>query len=277
VQSALVYGAARAGPRLLPASAVFLPEDLSGLDAPCARHAPPLLVLETGEPVPGLRRHGGFAHWIRVAAGLGRDAAVAVDVRETAPPRREGFAGAIVTGSAAMVSDRHDWSERAADWLREAAHAGMPLLGICYGHQLLAHALGGEVGDNPAGREMGTVEMQLHPQAADDPLFAPLPGRFAAQASHLQTVLRPPPRAVVLARSPGDDCQAFRWGATAWGVQFHPEFSVGHMRGYVHARREALRAEGHSPERISRTISAAPHARGVLRRFAAHARRRPPR
>lgn len=250
---------------------------LSGLDATSARHPPPFLVLETGEPVPGLRRHGGFAHWIRVAAGLARNGVVAIDVRDHPPPSREGFAGAIVTGSAAMVSDRHAWSERAAGWLREAAHAGLPLLGICYGHQLLAHALGGEVGDNPAGREMGTVEVALHPGAAHDPLFATLPGSFAAQASHLQTVLHPPPQAVVLARSQRDDCQAFRWGQAAWGVQFHPEFSAGHMHGYVQARREALRAEGHSPDRISRNISAAPHARRVLRRFAVHARRLPPR
>jgi GMP synthase (glutamine-hydrolysing) len=247
------------------------------LDAASALHALPFLVLETGEPVPGLRRHGRFAHWIRVSAGLERDGVVALDVREHPLPARAGFAGAIVTGSAAMVSDRHDWSERAADWLREAAHAGLPLLGICYGHQLLAHALGGEVGDNPAGREMGTVEVALHPAAADDPLFVALPASFAAQASHLQTVLRPPPQAVVLARSERDDCQAFRRGPAAWGVQFHPEFSVGHMRGYVRARREALRAEGHSPDRISRNISAAPHARSILRRFAAHARRLPPR
>jgi GMP synthase (glutamine-hydrolysing) len=276
VQSGLVYGAARADPAPAHVSIRRLPEKvLSDLDVTSAQHALPFLVLETGEPVRRLRRHGGFAHWIRVAAGLARDGVVALDVRDQPPPTRAGFAGAIVTGSAAMVSDRHDWSERTAAWLRDAAHAGLPLLGICYGHQLLAHALGGEVGDNPAGREMGTVEVVLHPEAADDPLFSTLPARFAAQASHLQAVLRPPPEAVVLARSDRDHCQAFRWGQAAWGVQFHPEFSAGHMHGYVRARGEALRAEGHSPDRISRNISATPHARGILRRFAAHARRLP--
>ena len=95
----------------------------------------PFLILETGQPTPSMRRHGSFAHWIRVAAGLERDEAVVVDVEHGGElPSREGFAGAIVTGSAAMVTDRADWSERSAHWLREAAHAGMPLLGICYGH-----------------------------------------------------------------------------------------------------------------------------------------------
>ena len=91
-----------------------------------------------------------------------------------------------------MVTDRHDWSERSAGWLREAAHEGLPLLGICYGHQLIAHALGGEVGWHPEGREMGTVEIERLAPSNDDPLFGGLPGRFAAQATHLQSVLRAP-------------------------------------------------------------------------------------
>ena len=221
-----------------------------------------------------MRRHGGFPHWIRVAAGLPRDEAVVVDVAGSGGdglPPVAGFAGVIVTGSAAMVTERHDWSERSAQWLRAAVHAGMPVFGICYGHQLLAHALGGEVGDNPAGREMGTVEIALDASATDDPLFAGLPARLRAQTTHLQTVLRPPSDATVLAGSEQDPCHAFRWGGHAWGVQFHPEFSTTHMRGYVHARREALAGEGRCARELSRKIGATPHARRGLRRFVRHA------
>jgi GMP synthase (glutamine-hydrolysing) len=236
----------------------------------------PFLILETGQPVASMRRHGSFAHWIRVAAGLARDDAVFVDVqRGEALPSREGFAGVIVTGSAAMVTERHGWSEASAGWLRDAAHAGTPLLGICYGHQLLAHALGGEVGDNPAGREMGTVCLHLAAPAQADPLFAGLPARFPAQATHLQSVLRLPEGATVLASSAQDATHAFRWGERAWGVQFHPEFSTTHMRGYIRAREEALAREGHCGKRLAREVSAAPHARRVLRRFVRHARRHP--
>jgi len=95
---------------------------------------------------------------------------------------------------------------------------------------------------------------------------------FAAQATHLQTVLRAPQGALVLARSDQDECHAFRWGDRAWGVQFHPEFSAGHMRGYVRARQDALRSEGLCPKTVAGGISAAPHARRVLRRFVGHAR-----
>lgn len=229
-------------------------------------------MIETGQPVASMRRHGGFPHWIRTAAGLRRDEAVVVDVQRGATlPVHDGYAGILVTGSGAMVTERHDWSERSAAWLRDAVYAGVPVFGICYGHQLLAHALGGDVGDNPNGREMGTVGIDLHAVAADDPLFSGLPSRILAQATHLQSVLRVPDGATVLAASAQDAVHAFRWGRAAWGVQFHPEFSRLHMRGYVQARREALAREGLDPARLLREVRAAPDARRVLRRFVRHA------
>ncbi|WP_208543305.1 glutamine amidotransferase [Marilutibacter alkalisoli] len=234
---------------------------------------PHFLIIETGQPVESMRRHRGFPHWIRVAAGLpAGDSVVAnVEAGETLPAH-EGLAGAIVTGSAAMVTDRTEWSERSAAWLGEAARAGLPVLGICYGHQLLAHALGGKVGDNPLGRRMGTLEIRKAAPAGEDPLFEPLPAAFAAQLTHVQSVLELPEGATVLAHSEHDPHQAFRWGDRAWGVQFHPEFSATHMRGYVRARHVALAREGHDPAAILANVGAAPQARRVLRRFVHHAR-----
>ena len=236
----------------------------------------PFLIVETGQPVAPLRRHRGFPHWIRVAAGLHAADAVVVDVEagQTLPPHDAGagFSGVIVTGSAAMVTDRADWSERSAAWLADAVRARVPVFGICYGHQLLAHALGGEVGDHPVGREMGTVEVRKASPAGDDPLFAPLPDAFPAQVTHLQSVLRAPDGATVLAHSAHEPCHAFRWGDRAWGVQFHPEFSATHMRGYVRARHVALAREGLDPAAILGGVGATPHARRVLRRFVHHAR-----
>lgn len=240
-----------------------------------SRHSlPAFLIIETGQPVPSMRRHGGFPHWIRVAAGLSGREACAVNVEQgEALPDPAGFSGVLVTGSGAMVTERHDWSERTAAWLRDAAHAGTPMFGICYGHQLIAHALGGEVGANPRGREMGTVQVQRHADGDDDPLFAGLPQRFSAQATHLQSVLRLPEGATVLARNAHDPHHAFRWRQHAWGVQFHPEFSTMHMRGYVRARADALAAEGTCPVGTAASVSAAPHPRTILRRFIRHARK----
>ena len=237
----------------------------------------PFLILETGTPIPALRRHGGFGHWIRVAAGLHGRQVRSCHVANGEPlPDAHEHAGVMVTGSGAMVTDRADWSERSAEWLRDAAHAGLPLFGICYGHQLLAHALGGRVDYNPRGREMGTVPVSTLADASVDPLFAGLGQAFAAHTTHLQTVLAPPPQASVLARSERDDCQAFRWGEAAWGVQFHPEFNTGMMRGYIQARSDALTTEGTCHRGLLREVRPAPTARRVLKRFihVAHQRAR---
>jgi len=235
----------------------------------------PFLILEAGRPLDPLRRHGSFGHWIRVAAGLHGREVRHCDVigGECLPKDASGFAGVLITGSGAMVTERLDWSERSAEWLREAAHAGAPLFGICYGHQLLAHALGGAVDYNPQGREMGTVPVQLHAEAKSDPLFAGLPERMDVQATHRQSVLSVPRAATVLARSDKDACQAFRWGEAVWGVQFHPEFSTALMRSYIHARREALHTEGTCHRSLLSAVRPAPQARRLLRRFVRHARR----
>ncbi|MCI1711768.1 MAG: glutamine amidotransferase [Chiayiivirga sp.] len=236
-------------------------------------HAP-FLILETGTPLPALRRHGGFAHWIRVAAGLHARQTVTCRVADGEPlPTAEGWRGVLITGSGAMVTERRPWSEASASWLREAGARGVPLFGICYGHQLLAHAFGGEVGDNPQGREMGTATVELHDPARHDPLFGTMPARFAAQTTHLQTVLAPPPGATVLARSSRDACQAFRLGEHTWGVQFHPEFSSTMMRGYIAGRAAALHAEGTDARHLHRAVRPTPLARRVLARFVRHAQR----
>ena len=228
----------------------------------------PFLILQTGTPVATMRRRGSFPHWIRVAAGLRRDEAVEVDVESGgAPPSPKGYAGIFVTGSAAMVTERLPWSEATANWLNDAISARIPTFGICYGHQLIAHALGGTVGDNPLGREMGTVEARLTPAAASDTLFADIPAAFPVQMTHLQTVLAAPNGAEILATTDQDACAALRFTDTSWGVQFHPEFSARHMHGYLRARSEALAAEGRDPAALLRSVRATPVARGILRQF----------
>lgn len=265
---------------------------------------PRILIVQTGRAIASVRaRLGDFPHWFRVAMGLPPNAVEIVDVQNgaTLPSVRHApsdgafgssqrassrtseasqrassradeashrdYAGVIITGSGAMVSDREPWSEVTAAWIREVHAAGTPLLGVCYGHQLIAHAFGGRVDYHPDGREMGTHAIERLEAAHDDPLFGNAPPAFNAQLTHRQSVLEVPTEAVVLARSTHDACQAFRIGERTWGVQFHPEFSTAAMRGYIAARGADLRQEGNCPRELGTRVRAAPHARAVLRRF----------
>jgi GMP synthase (glutamine-hydrolysing) len=177
------------------------------------------------------------------------------------------IAGVVVTGSASMVSARELWSERAAAWLAGiVADDAVPVLGLCYGHQLIAHALGGEVGPNPNGREMGTVEVHFDaPASPFSPLFEP--GVFRGHTSHVEAVLRPPRGAQVLARTRLDPHSALRFGPRQWGTQFHPEFDAEILRGYVEARREVLLGEGRDPDAMLAGIEETPELARVLERF----------
>jgi GMP synthase (glutamine-hydrolysing) len=166
-----------------------------------------------------------------------------------------------------MVTERLPWSEQAAEWLREAVSARVPVLGICYGHQLLAYAHGGRVGDNPRGREYGTVQVALDGEAARDRLLGGMPARFPAQEGHTQSVLSLPRGAVRLASNPWDPHQAFRLGDRAWGVQFHPEFDADIMREYLGHVGETLSAEGQDPQALSVSVRDDPAGPAILRRF----------
>jgi GMP synthase (glutamine-hydrolysing) len=235
-----------------------------------------VLVLQTGTTLPKLAaRRGDFADWFVRSAALSRhDVEVVRADRDETLPSAGRFAAVLVTGSASMVTERADWSERSAAWLAAIVRDGIaPVLGICYGHQLIAHGLGGRVDWNPLGRQIGTKTLATASRAADDPLFAQAGGEFRAQTTHQQSVVAPPPDAQVLASSPLDPHQALRFGARAWGFQFHPEFSAGVMAGYIRSRRERLVSEGIDPAALLRECGPAPQARALLRRFVELARR----
>jgi len=234
-----------------------------------------VLILKMGSTLPSLReRRGDFEDWIARGASLQPAEFHVIDVPSVpALPPLDGAAGVIVSGSHAMVTERRDWSERTAPWLRAAVSRGVPVLGICYGHQLLAHAHGGEIGNNPKGREFGTVQVELDQAGRADELLGQLPGAFPAHEGHTQSVLRLPHEAVRLASNAWDGNQAFRIGARAWGVQFHPEFDAGIVREYVRHYRADLSAEGQDPDALERTAADNPLGGVILRRFVRLCRR----
>jgi len=128
------------------------------------------------------------------------------------------YDGVVISGSQTSVYDDRNWIHEATAWLRNAHAADVPALGVCWGHQFLAQALGGRVVD------MGEHELGYRGvrRAGEDPLFEGIPREFTSFETHSDRVAELPPGARTLARN-DYGVQAFRLGS-AWGVQFHPEY-----------------------------------------------------
>ena len=155
--------------------------------------------------------------------GIGWDT-VELDEGEAIPPL-DGYDALISMGGPMDVfeEDAHPWlaDEKAA--IREAVRErGMPFLGVCLGHQLLADALGGRV-EAMAGPEVGILEVELTEAGRADPLLAGLGPRVTCLQWHGCAVTALPEGSVVLASSPACAIQAFRVGGSAWGIQYHVE------------------------------------------------------
>jgi GMP synthase (glutamine-hydrolysing) len=144
-------------------------------------------------------------------------------------PQGFDFDGVVVTGSAVSVywDSEAEWVEPIAEWIREAVDRGLPALGICFGHQLLAHALGGRVADmgeyELGYREVRRIDTDADGSDADpDPLFEGLDEAFLVFTTHSDTVAELPPGATAIATNDYGN-HGFRLGHVV-GVQAHPEY-----------------------------------------------------
>ena len=229
-----------------------------------------VLIIKTGSTFPFLAsKRGDFEHWILSGMQIEPHNALIVDVSKGSTlPGFDGISGVVISGSHEMVTEHPDWSERTVLWLRETVTRKISVLGICYGHQLLAYAFGGEVGDNPNGSEFGTVEVSLNMSAQSDELFRNFHSPLRVHVSHAQSVLRLPHNATLLASSDMDANQAFVVGNSAWGVQFHPEFDVEIVIEYIKQNRRVLLREKEDPDRIIQRSYNTQHGLKILKRFA---------
>jgi GMP synthase (glutamine-hydrolysing) len=140
-------------------------------------------------------------------------------------PALEEIDGVVSLGGEQSVLDveRDPLLREERDWLREAVGRGVPVLGVCLGAQLLATALGGAV--HALGRcNLGWKRTELTREGAGDRIVGAVDAPVALLWNHDAIV--PPPDAVELLRAAGEGCVAFRHGARAWGLQFHPEVTA---------------------------------------------------
>lgn len=138
--------------------------------------------------------------------------------------------GWIVTGSKFGAYEDHDWIPRLEDFLRAAFAAAVPIVGICFGHQILAQALGGKVEKFSGGWSVGVENYAFDDFAEDVRMIA----------WHQDQVTELPPGASVVGSS--DFCRyaALAYDDRAYTIQAHPEFEAGFVSELIEARRNLL-------------------------------------
>jgi GMP synthase (glutamine-hydrolysing) len=178
-------------------------------------------------------------HHRNAAAGVFAEPALAAGhelvewMPQEAPPPLDGFGAAMVFGAAAQVDqeDHHPWLRPEKRFVRDLIERGTPLLGVCFGSQIVAEAAGAPVraAERP---EIGWHEVELTPEGRADPLLSVMPERFESfQYHHYEWLL--PPGGVTLARS-ALTLQAFRLRERpVWGVQFHPEITKADLGSWL--------------------------------------------
>lgn len=160
----------------------------------------------------------------------------------------------ILSGSGAMVTDHETtpWMQREMAVIQEAAQRKIPVFGICFGHQIMAQAMGGQVDwmvDSAGERtmELGPAVATITPEGLVDPLFVDVADerqQFTIQATHSQHVTVQPPQTAILATNAISPIQALRYtDLPFWSLQNHPENSMILMDIRIEEMRQMLKKE----------------------------------
>ena len=234
---------------------------------------PRIVVVQTGTAAKQIvREHGDYPDWFNRA--LGAELPVVRAHRGDSLELPPGTRGVLVSGSPLSLTAPEPWMDEVAEELLRIGERGTPVLGICFGHQMLGRAAGSNVVRNPKGREIGTVRVQLTPAGRKDPLFrgwAPDDGAIDVQATHVDSVDPVPRGAELLASNEKCATQALRFSDAVASVQFHPELDPDTLRALIDSRSGALRAEGLDPDRLKAEVRETAGAK-LLRAFAREAR-----
>ena len=174
---------------------------------------------------------------------------VPVDARNgELPEAPSDFDGYLITGSRFSAYDDEPWIDDLSAFVRDVADAGVPLVGICFGHQLLAHALGGEVREAETGWGVGPHEVVIE---AAEPWMDPTLTRPRLQYMHQDQVVRLPDGGEVVAASDHCPVAMLRVDDRLLGIQAHPEFPAAYVDALLGARVERIGADRAETARVA--------------------------
>lgn len=189
-----------------------------------------VLIVKSGTTNPPVvEQYGDYDFWFQNSLSQYPIVWHVVSVYEgEALPNADEFDGIILTGSPSSVWENEPWMLKTIEWLKQCTQSSTrPILAVCFGHQLLGRALGGEVISNPKGAEYGSIAVKLSPAGEQDPLFRGLKSPVSVQSIHKDIVVDLPDVAGLerLGGTDNTELQAFALGAHVRAVQFHPELS----------------------------------------------------
>jgi GMP synthase-like glutamine amidotransferase len=146
------------------------------------------------------------------------------------------------------VNDADSWIETELHFVKTVLESGMPVLGICFGAQLLAKALGASVGPGPKF-EIGMVPLSLTESGKNDPVFGSTPQTFPVFQWHGEG-MNLPPGGTHLATSSDFPVQAFRMNDRVYGLLFHLELEEAGIRALCQQCPQDVQRGGISPDII---------------------------
>lgn len=186
------------------------------------------------------------------------------------PSSFEGYDGFVITGSPASANDDEPWVHGLLEAIRKIHQRGTPMLGICFGCQAVAQAMGGKVEINPQGWDIGLSEVTLNETGRAFPSLENAPNPFRILEVHQDIVTRVPEGALVLGSSPRTPVEIFTLGENVLCIQGHPEMDHEMVRELIVKRHERGMLDEERAQEGLASLAGAPHEaflQGWLRAF----------
>jgi GMP synthase (glutamine-hydrolysing) len=182
-------------------------------------------VLVTGHPPANMMENGTYDRYFeRLLAGNGFEVQGWNVVDGVFPDSVEDADGWLITGSRHGVYEPHDWIAPLEEFIRAVYADGRPMIGVCFGHQIIAQALGGKVEKYAGGWSVGRTEYDMNGRT------------YAINAWHQDQIVEKPEEATVIARTDFCKYAGLLYDDRIWTIQPHPEYDSDFMSGLIETR-----------------------------------------